>query len=55
MKDVFGYFTVTGFLHMGNYWISTIHQNNFLKLVIKMFKTYTGITPQIMNEVFPRN
>ena len=32
-----------------------IHQNNLQKSTIKLFKTYTGITPQIMNEVFPRN
>ena len=32
-----------------------IHQKNFQKLTIEMFKTYTGMAPQIMNEVFPRN
>ena len=32
-----------------------IHQKNLQKLAIEMFKTYTGIAPQIMNEVFPRN
>ena len=32
-----------------------IHQKNLQKLAIEMFKTYTGMTPQIMNEVFPRN
>ena len=33
----------------------SIHQKNLQKLVIEMFKTYTGMAPQIMNEVFPRN
>ena len=33
----------------------SIHQKNLQKLAIEMFKTYTGIAPQIMNEVFPRN
>ena len=32
-----------------------IYQNNLQKSTIEFFKTYTGITPQIMNEVFPRN
>ena len=32
-----------------------IHQKNLQKLAIEMFKTYTGMAPQIMNEVFPRN
>ena len=32
-----------------------IHQNNLQKLAIEMFKTYRGIAPQIMNEIFPRN
>ena len=32
-----------------------IHQKNLQKLTIEMFKTYTGMAPQIMNEVFPRN
>ena len=32
-----------------------IHQKNLQKLAIEMFKTYTGMTTQIMNEVFPRN
>ena len=32
-----------------------IHQNNLRKLAIEMFKTCTGIAPQVMNEVFPRN
>ena len=33
----------------------SIHQKNLQKSAIEMFKTYTGMTPQIMNEVFPRN
>ena len=32
-----------------------IHQKNLQKLAIEMFKAYTGIAPQIMNEAFPRN
>ena len=32
-----------------------IHQKNLQKLAIEMFKTYAGMAPQIMNEVFPRN
>ena len=32
-----------------------IHQKNFQKSAIEMFKTYTGMAPQIMNEIFPRN
>ena len=32
-----------------------IHQKNLQKLAIEMFKIYTGMAPQIMNEVFPRN
>ena len=32
-----------------------IHQKNLQKLAIEMFKTYTEMAPQIMNEVFPRN
>ena len=32
-----------------------IHEKNLQKLAIEMFKTYTGIAPQIMNKVFPRN
>ena len=32
-----------------------IHQKNLQKLAIEMFKTYTGIAPQIINAVFPRN
>ena len=32
-----------------------IHQKNLQKLAIEMFKTYTGMTGQIMNAVFPRN
>ena len=40
-------------LNKGNF--LPIHQNNLQKLAIEMLKTYTGITPQIMNEVFPRN
>ena len=32
-----------------------IHRNNHQKLAIEMFKTYTGILHQIMNEVLPRN
>ena len=33
----------------------SIHQKNLQKLAIEMFKTYTGMASQIMNEVFPRN
>ena len=29
-----------------------IHQKNLQKLAIEMFKTYTGMAPQMMNEVF---
>ena len=32
-----------------------IHQKNLRTLAIKMFKTYTGMAPQVMNEVFPKN
>ena len=32
-----------------------IHQKNLQKLAIEMFKTYTRMTSQIINEVFPRN
>ena len=32
-----------------------IHRKNLQKLAIEMFKTYTGMAPQITNEVFPRN
>ena len=32
-----------------------IHQKNLQKLAIEMFKTYTGMVHQIMNEVFLRN
>ena len=32
-----------------------IHQKNLQKLATEMFKTYTGIAPQIMTEVFPKN
>ena len=32
-----------------------IHQKNLQKLAIEMFKTYTRMAPQIMNEVFLRN
>ena len=32
-----------------------IHQKKIQKLAIEMFKTYTGMTGQIMNAVFPRN
>ena len=32
-----------------------IHQKKLQKLAIEMFKTYTGMTGQIMNAVFPRN
>ena len=33
----------------------SIHQKNFQKSATEMFKTYTGMGPQIMNEVFPGN
>ena len=29
-------------------------QKNLQKLAIEVFKTYTGMAPQIMNEAFPR-
>ena len=32
-----------------------IHQSNLQKLTIEMFKTYTGLAPQIMNGVFRGN
>ena len=32
-----------------------IHQKNLQKLAIEIFKTYTRMTPQIINKVFPRN
>ena len=32
-----------------------VNQNNLQKLAIEMFKTYKGISPKIMNDVFPRN
>ena len=32
-----------------------IHQENLQKLAVEMFKTYTGMALQIMNEGFPRN
>ena len=32
-----------------------IHQKKLQKLAIETFKTYTGMTGQIMNAVFPRN
>ena len=32
-----------------------VHQNNLQKLTIEMFKTYMGLAPQIMNEVFHEN
>ena len=32
-----------------------IHQKNLQKLAIELFKINTGMAPQIMNEVFPRN
>ena len=32
-----------------------IDQKNLHKLAIEMFKTYKAMTPQIVNEVFPRN
>ena len=32
-----------------------IHQTNLQKLAIEIFKTYTGMAPPVMNEVFPRN
>ena len=32
-----------------------IQQKNLQKLANEMFKTYAGMAPQIMNEVFPRN
>ena len=32
-----------------------IHQENLQKLTIEMFKTYTGMAPKIINEVFPRS
>ena len=32
-----------------------IRQKNLQKLAIEVFKTYTGMAPQIMNEVFPGN
>ena len=41
-----------GILDKDNY--VPIHQNNLQRLAIKMFKTYTGIAPWIMNEDFPR-
>ena len=33
----------------------SVHQKNLQELTIKIFKTYTGIASQIMNEVFSRN
>ena len=33
----------------------SIHQKNLQKLAVEMVKTYKEMTPQIMNEVFPRN
>ena len=32
-----------------------VHQNNLQKLTVEMFKTYMGLAPQIMNEVFREN
>ena len=32
-----------------------IHQNNLRNLANELFKTYTGMVPQIIIEVFPRN
>ena len=33
----------------------SVHQKNLQELTIKIFKTYTGIASQIMNEIFSRN
>ena len=32
-----------------------IHQKNLQKLATELFKTYTWMAPQVINEVFPRN
>ena len=32
-----------------------IYQKNLQNVATEMFKTYTGMASQIMNEVFPRN